>query len=181
MSLTRETISILDFYKGKRNYYGKTIEDIWKYSDEDLETRHDFIQYIFPLKERSHFYQVVPPITQKEINVIKNDPKLLNKVLKSFDVMLSFYGLIYDERIDRIVPRKKTFQYRALEPTYGWLINTHNFLRITRIIKSLGLFGLKHQGRLFFIAMCDIYRKYGKYIGKETWKFWKDAAKEYLS
>lgn len=177
-----EKDAILKFYRGgKKNYYNKTLEEIWSYDDEELETRHDFIQFIFPLKEKSKFAELAPAITNREIEIIRNDPILLNNVLTSFDMMIDFFGLMYEPRIDRIIPNPRRFQQRALDPIYGWLINTHNFLRITRIIKSLGIFDLKYQGRLFFIAMCDIYKKYSEYIGKETWKFWKEAAKQYLN
>ena len=34
--------------KGK-DFKGRTLDDIWSYSDKEIEENHDFIQIIFPL------------------------------------------------------------------------------------------------------------------------------------
>jgi hypothetical protein len=47
----------LEFYRGKRqNLKGKTIDDIWAFDDADIDSHHDFIQWLFPTKTPSCFY-----------------------------------------------------------------------------------------------------------------------------
>ena len=38
--------------KGK-DFKGRTLEDIWSFSDKEIEENHDFIQIVFPLNKPS--------------------------------------------------------------------------------------------------------------------------------
>ena len=35
------------------DFKGRMIQDIWNYSDEEIENNHDFIQILFPLNKKS--------------------------------------------------------------------------------------------------------------------------------
>lgn len=44
---------IVDFYLGGQDSKGRTLDDILAFSDQQFEAGHDFIQWIFPLHEKS--------------------------------------------------------------------------------------------------------------------------------
>ena len=63
---------ILDFLSGEQpDTYNRYLEDIWKMSDGDIESVHNFIQWTFPLNERSGAVPNSPILTQQEIIDIK--------------------------------------------------------------------------------------------------------------
>ena len=52
----------------------------------------------------------------------------------------------------------------------------HNFLRITRILKSLSLFGLETPARAFLAELKTLYQTDGDTrIDANTWQYWRTA------
>ena len=69
----------------------------------------------------------------------KNFHEIIRNMRKSFERMLDFYGLEYtDGQVRETIYFKESLK-RWCTP------KNHNFLRITRILKSLKLFGLKKK------------------------------------
>lgn len=128
---------LYEFLRGnKKNYNRKSIYDIWEYSLEDLETDHHYIQWLFPLQKRSVHNLLCPVV--KDIRDFR-DPEIIRNMRKSFERMLDFYGLEYtDGQVRETIYFKESLK-RWCTP------KKHNFLRITRILKSLKLFGLKKK------------------------------------
>lgn len=96
---------------------GRTLETVLGLSDAELEHRHDFIQWLFPLPEPSSAVPASPVLTAADIEALKGSPTAGANLAKAAQRMLTFY-----ERTDR---------WRRP--------SDHNHLRITRIIKSLRL------------------------------------------
>ena len=47
-------INFVDFLTNKKaDFNGRFLQDIWNYSDIEIEHTHDFIQILFPLNEES--------------------------------------------------------------------------------------------------------------------------------
>ena len=47
-------INFVDFLTNKKaDFSGRFLQDIWNYSDIEIEHTHDFIQILFPLNEES--------------------------------------------------------------------------------------------------------------------------------
>jgi hypothetical protein len=47
---------LINFYLGNEcDHRGRNIIAIWQWNNEQLETVHDYIQWLFPLKEKSAF------------------------------------------------------------------------------------------------------------------------------
>lgn len=70
------------FYLGKEaDSQGRTIEEIWEWDHEDLEDTHDYIQWLFPLQERSAFNPDAPVLTPEAIHALE---KALNCVTACF-------------------------------------------------------------------------------------------------
>lgn len=93
------------FYKGgslDASSPSDTLEKILTtWSDRTLEARHDYIQHLFPLPERSPVNPDAPVLT-KEVRDAFLDPGSQGAVLreglqKAFGRMCTFYGFVLDE------------------------------------------------------------------------------------
>ena len=146
----------------KKNIHGKYIYDIWKYSYEELENKHNFIQWLFPLKEKS-FNNIFAPTFNNEFEITK---EIKQNMLNSLSIMLSFYGFNFDgikiQKADDFEERKNVYLKK----------NNHNYKRITRIIKSLKLFELENESNLVKETFINLYSEYSEEIGGNTLKYW---------
>jgi hypothetical protein len=162
--------TLLQFYSGEgTDEQGRTIGDIWGYSHEMLESVHDYIQWLFPLADRSAFNPGAPLLDHETIGRFRRDEILRRNLERSLRVMLEFYGLaIAGHEILRV----PSFSERSRD----WLTpGNHNFLRLTRILKSLSLLGLENRARQLLKVLEDIDGKRPGIIGKRTLEFWKRA------
>lgn len=164
---------ILDFYSGKPFIHplGFTIDYVWGWEWEVLETQHDYIQWLFPLTTKSAAVPRSPVITPDEIVAFRQDPGLRQKLLKSFQVMLSFYGFTLAPDVS-ITPDAEF----AMKSGRWISIRNHNYLRISRILGSLALLGLPEHARALHRALQEVYRTRAQDIGPETLVFWDRAA-----
>ncbi|HEX4007625.1 MAG TPA: opioid growth factor receptor-related protein [Acidobacteriaceae bacterium] len=174
--MTKATADLLiSFYRdGARDYSGRTHAEIVAWDDERLEGVHDFIQWLFPLPERSSVNPWAPVIEAAVVAAFNESPEMRERLLAAFDRMLRFYGLKRDTRGDtaRIV-RGRNFAERADK----WLWpNNHNHLRITRILRSVRLLGLRAESAALFRALDRINREFPGRITESTGEFWQDAA-----
>ncbi|GAA6040591.1 hypothetical protein JCM8097_008054 [Rhodosporidiobolus ruineniae] len=126
---------------------------------DELEHRHDFIQWFFPIREQGVNWDA-QPLELHEIGEIKADPKAMERLMESYRIILAFYGLRLvspvtgELAVEDSVPAPNAASYlrrfRNLEQ------NPHNFLRMTRILKCLGEFGLTQHPPsllLFLLAL----------------------------
>lgn len=93
----------------------RMITDIWTWKDEEWEEGHDFIQWLFPLNEKSMSVPNAPVIREPEISWIRDSQKAQDSLKRSTD------------RYKEFLSNEK----------YWKLSHNHNHLRITRVIKSL--------------------------------------------
>jgi hypothetical protein len=101
-------------------------------------------QWLFPLSETSAFNISAPVLTPDVIKAFRSQTDLQQNLRQSFLRMLGFYGL---ELKGSEVVRGRGFEIKAA----NWLsASNHNHLRITRILKSLTLFGLEAEAKAFF-------------------------------
>eukprot|EP00698_Gefionella_okellyi_P017332 TRINITY_DN504_c0_g1_i2.p1 TRINITY_DN504_c0_g1~~TRINITY_DN504_c0_g1_i2.p1 ORF type:complete len:225 (+),score=35.81 TRINITY_DN504_c0_g1_i2:318-992(+) len=90
-----------------------------------------------------------------EIAVITGDPAALARLIKSYELMLDFYGLKLKDPQTGEVERTDGYLSRFRNLNYS----SHNYLRITRILKCLGEFGLEHLKKplvVHFIKECFV-------------------------
>ncbi|KNC49834.1 uncharacterized protein AMSG_11938 [Thecamonas trahens ATCC 50062] len=122
---------------------GDTIENIhkqWWGNYELLERHHGYIQWLFPIREQGLNHRA-HRLHLHEIATIKADPVALARLITSYKMMLDFYGMVLLDESTGAIGRKDD-NYRA---RYAHLNSSyHNYLRITRILKSLGEFGFEH-------------------------------------
>ena len=166
---------LVRFYLGQApDDRGRMIDEIYGWDNDRLEYVHDYIQWLFPLLSRSNFNPGAPVLDQVQIEAFRSHPRLGQQLLRSFELMLRFYGLDLDTATEEpAVIRAGRWEQRKR----NWLSpGNHNYLRITRILTSLRILGAPEPARAFFAALDEIYHSEdGRYIGTRTYSFWKSA------
>ena len=139
-------------HRGK-DFKERTLQNIWPYSDKEIERRHDFIQVIFPLNKPSqavsHGYYLD---TQDLVNQIKTNKEAVTNILRSSQWFFSF-----------------------LERNMYW--NTrhdHNQLRITRIIECLRLLVSDEEADNFYNNVLELIED-NNHVNTRTLNFWSNA------
>jgi hypothetical protein len=174
--LTAPDNRIVDFYAGGTpDHRGRYSSEILKWSDDELERVHDYIQWLFPLPERSGFNANAPVLDRQTNQEFRSRPDLQRNMRASFLRMLAFYGLEVVESCPPTVRRALSFADHA-----DWLTaSNHNHLRITRILKSMRTLGLETEATAFFNCLVDIYSEESAKdfpgISDETFHFWRSA------
>src|SRR5262245_33041228 len=85
--------AIVDFYSGGRDSEGRTLDAILGWSDDRLEAVHDFIQWVFPSRQRSAVNPFAPLVTDGTVRAFERDPALRDRLGRANERMLRFYGL----------------------------------------------------------------------------------------
>ncbi|XP_019941939.2 opioid growth factor receptor-like [Paralichthys olivaceus] len=134
----------LEFYLGNKpslpdGIYIQDFHSKWFGNYNKLEYVHTFIQWLFPLQEpgMNHDASI---LTKEEIeDFLRNDTAKEN-LLKSYELMLDFYGIELCDKNTGKVKRASNWKDRFQNLNN----HTHNNLRITRILKCLGTLGFPH-------------------------------------
>lgn len=143
---------ILDFYRGGQDDEGRTLNEILSWPE--LEAVHDFIQWLFPLPERSGANPYAPVLDAMTMDAFRHSQDLQERLRQSFLRMLRFYGLEFQ---DGAVLAGADFAARS----GNWLSpGNHNHLRLTRILRSLRLLGLSSESTALFAALTEIYNSH---------------------
>ncbi|XP_070595094.1 opioid growth factor receptor-like protein 1 isoform X1 [Erythrolamprus reginae] len=130
----------LRFYKNKIPFKpdGVYIEEVlnkWKGDYEKLEHNHTYIQWLFPLREQGlNFY--AKELTTCEIEEFKKTKEAIRRFLLAYKMMLEFFGIKLIDKTGNVA-RAANWQERFQHLNES----QHNYLRITRILKSLGELG----------------------------------------
>jgi hypothetical protein len=162
-----------DFYRRLgTDTEGRRLEDILAWPDDDLEAVHDFIQWLFPLPEPSQFNSDAPLLTDQDIAAFKSDPVLQANLMKSFERILAFLGLVLAD--GKIVDGPR-FTARVADV---WASPNHNWLRITRILRSLTLLGMTAQAQALYERLDAMYSSRRFPIWAETFRYWTEAVEE---
>ena len=147
----------MDFEKFLTNqgpdFKGRALDEIWAYSDNEIESTHDFVQIVFPTNKPSQAtFNKLYLDNEILIENLKNNSAVTNNLKKSASWYLSF------------LERNDTWQK-------GY---DHNQLRITRVIESLRLLVSDEAADEFYK---DILRlvKDPTILSQTTLKFWEEA------
>ena len=137
------------------DYKNRFLNDIWNFTDEDIEHTHDFIQLLFPLNEQSEsvFHGYYLNSKSSIINIKSND------LAKSNIVTSSKWFLSFLER-----------------NTHWRRKHDHNYLRITRIIKSLRLLVSDEEANKFYESFIELIdESLRSKINLTTLSYWENA------
>lgn len=136
---------------------GRYLSEIQQWPDRELESVHDFIQWMFPLPDPSPVNPDAPVLDTETIQEIRSRPELQDSVRTSLQRMRRFY-----------------------EGSSRWLTpGNHNHLRITRILKCLKWLGLDAEAGAFFQYLEKVYEqersKPQPGITARSFEFWRNA------
>ena len=151
---------------------GRSIDDVWSMSLEELEYTHDYIQWLFPLRERSSVEPQTPTLDDASIAAFQT-PELRARLIQSAAMMAELYGMQICQdaggwRVDLAAT--------AADRQRVWLTpGNHNFLRLTRIMKSLATLGHGELSTAWLTALRQIYARHSSVIGPRTLQFWEKA------
>lgn len=132
-------------------------------SDNNLEIKHDFIQWLFPIRKKSRFNPSAPVLNDESIAITISGSEIVENIRTSLDVIMAFYGWKINDTESDVIRLKKPMV---------WIKHTHNYDRISRILSSLHLLQLSHLSELFFLAMCKTVKmtknRNNKYLASNT-------------
>jgi hypothetical protein len=160
---------IREFYRlEKPDSEGRMLEEYWEWDTDTLEHRHDFIQWMFPLSEPSSVNSDAPLVTQEDQHAFRNEPLLRSSMVRSLKVFLNFLGLEMDH--DGQVVRHEQFDLRI----GVWNHPNHNWLRITRILKSLRLLGFDAEAKAMWKCLRELHEE--GFVSENSFRYWSEAA-----
>ena len=146
-----------------RTASGYTLEQILDGSDEDWERQHDFIQWLFATDEPSMYNPDAPVLDVPTTARFRADPMLRHRLRRAFDRWLVFCG---------VVGTDDSLAFENPNPSV-WNRQNHNWLRITRVLRSLNLLGLSDEAQAFFPLLTTIRSR----IDPTTWGYWVRVAR----
>ena len=135
------------------DYKGRCLLDIWNFDDNEIEQTHDYIQFMFPLAEKSGSYFNAPILSPEDIKAIRLSEVAQANLKKSAEWYLGF-----------------------LERNDHWIKNyDHNHLRITRVIKSIRLLISEKDADMFKSAFYETLGSSENKIDLKAKMFWGKA------
>ncbi|MBR8832522.1 MAG: hypothetical protein DSM106950_00370 [Stigonema ocellatum SAG 48.90 = DSM 106950] len=166
---------IVPFYLGEQpDTESRMIYEIWAWDFDKLEYTHNYIQWLFPLNEKSSFNLNAPTLNNEVIQKFYTDTRLQKNLLQSLTVLLKFYGLqCKNVNFYNVVIKDENYASRMKQ----WInFGNHNYLRITRILKCLVSLGCESYAQAFYECLKQIYDEESHLIGNKTFQFWTSAS-----
>ncbi len=145
----------LDFLSnGGTDFKGRTLESIWSFADQQIESTHDFVQIIFPLDKPSQSAFHGNYLDSNElVNKIKDSSIAKENILKSSKWYFSF------------LKRNICLWNRKYD---------HNQLRITRVIECLRLLVSEDEADDFHENVLEIIEDDNR-VNETSLNFWQKA------
>lgn len=179
--LAATTKLIIEFYDPAINgedSHGRTLDQVLAWPDESLELRHNFIQFLFPLPERSRIIYNAPLITREVFDAFRSRPELQDRLRQAYDRMLKFYGF------ERVEDENNPASFNIVHAEHwkrafnNWATPwDHNHARLSRILRCLRVLGLEAEADALFTALEEVDHDFE--LGKAI-EFWERAALEPL-
>ena len=149
-------MNLVNFLNGTSpDHQGRYLRDIWDFDDIAIEKTHDFIQWMFPLTEKSMSVPGVPILSAEDVEAIRASEIARSNLEKSAQWYLGFL-------------KRNDHWIKAYD---------HNHLRITRAIKSLRLLVSKEKAEAFLDSIFDIAGDRVNVVKQDAIGFWKSALK----
>ena len=141
----------VNFYRGaSTDNSGCTLAEVLDFDDVMMETRHDYIQWLFPLPEASKAVPSSPVLTVEELEVFRTDAEVRASVLRAYIRWVDF-----------------------LTSTSHWLVPVdHNHLRISRALRFLTLAGFEGEADLLIAVVTEMMARAGhtEFAALPYWK-----------
>lgn len=175
----------LDFLRGYvSDDADRYLYDMHNYTKEQWEDIHSFIQWMFPLPCVSKFHLYAPILTRYDVEIGREDKTIIKNLIKSTKFFLRFLGFkltrkgLFNRkwRIERI---KDGYWNGWKDFDKRWNKTNHNYLRITRMLQCLVLFGLDDLAVEIWRELIFIKATCPSCISDETMAYWRNALSGY--
>ena len=145
---------IHEFLRGQgRDGRGRLLAEVLAFEDAEIESVHDFIQWLFPLPEPSRAVAGAPVLGAAEAAAIRADPLARDGLRAGLARMRHFYAA-----------------------TDGWLTGfDHNHLRITRIIAAVRDLLGREEAAAFHAFVTERNRAAGGPVNAASLRYWQQA------
>ena len=165
---------LIAFYLGEdTDSEGRWLRDLRAWDHARLENVHDYIQWLFPTRQRSQFNPHAPMLDDAAVRAFRADARLRAALLDSFRQMLAFYGFcLGEEHGQPLVETAADWETRRRQWFHA---SDHNLLRITRILDCLTTLGLEDHARAFLRALDAVCDAAPAAIPARTRGFWRSA------
>ena len=153
--MKRREYDLGSFLKGEgTDAKGRTYAWILSKGPIYKEACHDYVQFLFPTDSPSAHLSYAPVVSASEAAALGKDPAIRGNLSKAASEMLGF-----------------------LKSTDHWhRKGNHNYERISRMLRSLALFGLDDEAAEL-LAFAEGYASANPaLVDEETLGFWRDAA-----
>jgi hypothetical protein len=128
---------------------------VMNFNDDELETFHDYIQFLLPSDQKSKYNSKVDILTPDIVKLFQRDESIMTRVREAFAKMMGFWNISL-KRINNE--------------------GDHNHLRLTRCMRCLKLLGLQNE----LEVLRDFLLKIGR-VTSETLRIWKPFLEEKLT
>ncbi len=170
----------LDFYRGGQDHRGRTIQTYLDMGDVEWEHSHDVVQHAFPLPERSEHFDKAPLLQADDIEAFKKNVSLQITALDLTRRFLAFLGLRFivsdsGDLLGVVIIDDDTWAARS----HVWVQpHSHNYKRITRLLRFLTLIGLQSEAEEILSCLKKIkaWHPLASRIDKLSVQYWERAA-----
>jgi opioid growth factor receptor-like protein len=135
------------------DHRGRKLQEVMQFDDHALEATHDYIQWLFPIPEKSAFNTCAPVLTAQDIEELHRSPDAVQNLQAAAERMLEFY-------------RRNSHWLSAAD---------HNHLRITRIIRSLKLILGQKDAEKFYRDIMQLVTSAGSPVSADALAHWRRA------
>ncbi|KAL6063431.1 Lethal factor domain protein [Balamuthia mandrillaris] len=180
VQMLRKQANLL-FYTGKIASVpsGDWLDNIhlqWFWDYDKLEKHHGYIQWLFPIFESGGMNFSSYSLKKEEAKEMRSNFEVGCRFLRSYRLMLNFYGMELVDIETGKVQRHSDWEERYLN--LNWC--SHNNLRISRILQCLGQMGFGQYKRPFLEHLETEITENGQLqqCAESLNKFWKFLAED---
>lgn len=134
---------------------GYSVESLLNADDNYWERCHGFIQNAFPTREMSAYNVEALLVTDETVEYFKDHAELRDRQVELYYRFIRFLNNV------------------------NWVTSyNHNYLRVTRVIKSMALLGSRNCSDQLYSSVMKLYDlspAYATMIGETTHNYWKEA------
>lgn len=163
--------SLIDFYSGKPDAYGRTLAFILAQDDKWLEASHNWVQWLFPLPEASFAVPNAPIADASVYEFLAHSAtmKATSAIDNAFERFISFLGI-------KPFIEFHSEGWKSSEPPWWWKQGNHNALRVSRAIRCLDFIPTTHAAYFactLRLALRAIAIRFPDGVSNQTLHYWR--------
>lgn len=143
-----------------------TFEMVYGFTDAQYEDRHNFIQTVFPIDHESEALPEAELIRKSDVEFVTNCDMLSMRYKLGFVRFLRSIGLALNMTHDWIIITDQDILSQKVRP------KNHNLRRISRVLRSLKLFGFESYANALFRFLIAKQHEGVLKVSEETLAHW---------